>query len=67
MTAVHNAKQATAVSEFCSRYGICRDTFYAEVRRGRLRATKVGKKTLILRADEDKWLAALPALELPAA
>jgi hypothetical protein len=40
-------REAFAVREFCVRYGICRDTFYAEVRRGRLRALKLGKKTIV--------------------
>jgi excisionase family DNA binding protein len=61
-----NTKQAFAVNEFCARYGIARDTFYQEVRRGRLRALKLGKKTLILRADAEAWAESLPALEVRA-
>ena len=45
-------------------YGICRDTFYAEVRRGRLRALKLGKKTIVLKTDAEGWAKSLPALEL---
>jgi hypothetical protein len=56
-------KEAFAVREFCVRYGICRDTFYSEVKRGRLRALKLGKKTIVLRPDADAWAASLPALE----
>ena len=59
-------REAFAVSEFCDRYGICRDTFYQEVRRGRLRARKLGMKTIVLRADADAWVATMPALELSA-
>jgi excisionase family DNA binding protein len=55
-------RDAFAIREFCARYGICRDTFYAEVRRGRLRALKLGKKTLVLRADAEVWAASLPEL-----
>ena len=72
-------REAFAVSEFCDRYGICRETFYQEVRRGRLRARasaeraaaqrrlrarKLGMKTIVLRADADAWVATMPALEL---
>jgi excisionase family DNA binding protein len=57
-------REAFSVREFCSRYGICRQTFYDEVHRGRLRAVKLGKKTLVLRADADAWVATMPALEL---
>jgi len=55
-------REAFAVREFCARYGICRDTFYSEVKRGRLRALKLGKKTIVLRADAEVWAASLPEL-----
>src|SRR5262249_47993753 len=48
-------RDAFAIREFCARYGICRDTFYAEVRRGRLRALKLGKKTIVLKDDAESW------------
>ena len=50
-----DSREAYAVSEFCERYGICRQTFYDEVRRGRLRALKLGKKTVILKGDAENW------------
>ena len=59
-------REAFAVREFCARYGICRQTFYDKVHRGRLRAVKLGKKTLVLRADADAWVATMPALDLSA-
>jgi hypothetical protein len=59
-------KEAFAVREFCDRYGICRATFYAEVKRGRLRALKLGQKTIILKADAESWAKSLPTLDLPA-
>jgi predicted DNA-binding transcriptional regulator AlpA len=55
-------RDAFAIREFCARYGICRDTFYSEVKRGRLRALKLGKKTIVLRPDADAWAASLPEL-----
>jgi hypothetical protein len=57
-------KEAFSIREFCARYSICRDSFYREVRRGRLRALKLGKKTIVLRDDADAWAASLPALSL---
>jgi excisionase family DNA binding protein len=57
-------REAFAVREFCARYGICRQTFYEEVKRGRIKAKKLGKKTLILRADAENWAASLPVLDL---
>jgi excisionase family DNA binding protein len=59
-------KAAFSVREFCARFNISRDCFYNEVKRGRLRARKLGRKTLILRADADAWAASLPALEIRA-
>ena len=60
------SREAFAVREFCARYGICRDTFYNEIRRGRLRVRKLGKRTLILRADAQAWADSLPPLDLSA-
>jgi excisionase family DNA binding protein len=60
-------REAFAVREFCARYGICRQTFYDEVHRGRLRAVKLGKKTIVLRADADAWVSSLPKLDFAAA
>jgi excisionase family DNA binding protein len=57
---------AFSIREFCARYGICRDTFYRELKRGRLRAMKLGRKTIVLRADADTWAASLPELKLRA-
>jgi hypothetical protein len=58
------AREAFAVREFCARYGICRQTFYDELKRGRIKAKKLGKKTVILRADAEAWATSLPALKL---
>jgi excisionase family DNA binding protein len=55
-------REAFAVREFCARYGICRQTFYDEIKRGRIRARKLGKKTIVMRADADAWAASLPEL-----
>ena len=54
------SREAFAVREFCARYGICRDTFYNEIRRGRLRVRKLGKRTLIPKADAQAWAELAP-------
>jgi excisionase family DNA binding protein len=59
-------REAFSVREFCARYGICKQTFYDEIHRGRITAKKLGKKTVILRADAEAWAKALPALDLAA-
>ena len=61
-----SSREAFAVREFCARYGICRQTFYDEVKRGRIKAAKLGRKTVILRPDAEAWAKSLPPLYLPA-
>jgi len=56
-------REAFSVREFCARYGICKQTFYDEIHRGRITAKKLGKKTVILRTDADAWAASLPELK----
>jgi len=41
-------REAFSVREFCARYGICKQTFYDEIHRGRITAKKLGKKTVDL-------------------
>jgi len=55
-------REAFSVREFCARYGVCKQTFYDEIHRGRITAKKLGKKTVILRADAEVWAASLPEL-----
>lgn len=57
-----STREAYAVREFCARYGICRQTFYDEIKRGRIRARKLGKKTIILKSDAEAWATSLPEL-----
>ena len=52
-------REAYSVREFCSRFGIGKTTFYAEVQGDRLRAFKVGRKTLVLKRDAAAWAANL--------
>ena len=49
-----------SVKEFCSRYRISRPTSYKEIANKRLRAVKVGAKTIVLRSDAKAWEQALP-------
>ena len=44
--------------------GIGRDMIYAAIRGGQLKARKVGRRTLILRADLEAYLHDLPELQL---
>jgi excisionase family DNA binding protein len=53
---------ALTLKDFCDAYRVCRETAYQQIRTGRLRAVKVGRKTLILHADAAVWAASLPEL-----
>ena len=55
--------RAFSISEFCHLYVIGRTHAYEEIAAGRLRAVKVGRRTLIKSDDAEAWLAALPELK----
>lgn len=48
---------ASSVRSFCERYGISAPTFYNEVRLGRLRTFKVGRRRLVSAQAEHDWIA----------
>ena len=51
-----------SIEQFCERYEIGRTTAYAEIRHGRLRARKCGKRTIISDDDANDWLQHLPVI-----
>lgn len=54
--------RALSILEFCERYGLCRTKTYDEINSGRLRARKIGKRTIIAVDDAENWLERLPVL-----
>ncbi len=52
-------KQLETLPEFCARHSLSRTAAYREIRDGRLRITKVGRRTLVARVDAEAWLRAL--------
>lgn len=42
------------------RLGICRAQLYLELAAGRLTARKAGRRTLVERVEQNRWLASLP-------
>jgi excisionase family DNA binding protein len=54
---------ALTIADFCREYGIGRTATYAEIKAGRLSAVKCGSRTLIARAEAERWLASLPAAD----
>ena len=53
---------ADAIPAACARLGISRSTLYLAAQRGDLRVLKYRGKTLVARADQAAFLAALPAM-----
>ena len=61
--AARTRQRAMSISEFSERYGPGKTTIYEEIKLGRLRARKCGKRTFITEDDAEGWLQALPLLE----
>jgi excisionase family DNA binding protein len=53
------------MGDFCRLYGIGRTKAYAEIAAHRLRAVKVGRRTLITHEAAEAWLTSLPELKKP--
>jgi hypothetical protein len=56
-------QRAMSLSQFCERYGPGRTKAYEELKSGRLRARKVGKRIIIAEDDAEDWLRRLPVIE----
>jgi hypothetical protein len=56
-------QRAMSLSQFCERYGPGRTKAYEELRSGRLRGRKIGKRTVITEDDAEEWLRRLPVIE----
>ena len=56
-------RSALTIPQLCASFGISRTSAYAEIKGGRLRAVRIGKRrTVILKADADAWAASLRPL-----
>jgi hypothetical protein len=59
----HNRRslqRAMSISAFCQIFDIGRTSTYAEIRAGRLKVRKVGRRTLIGDDDAEEWWRSLP-------
>lgn len=56
-------KRALTIEEYCSHYGSGRTTAYEDIKAGRLKAKKRGRRTVILKESADALLASLPDLD----
>ena len=55
-------QRAMSIAEFCEQYGPGRTKTYEELKSGRLRARKIGKRTIITEDDAEDWLQRLPVI-----
>lgn len=55
-------QRAMSIDQFRTRYGVGRTTVYEEIKLGRLRARKCGKRTIITEDDAEEWLQHLPSI-----
>ena len=53
-------KLAFTIAELASVAGVGRSFIYQEIKDGRLLVHKAGRRTLAMREDVDRWLAAMP-------
>lgn len=53
-------KELFTVTEFLELFSISRTSFYEQVKQGKIRLLKLGKKSLIRRDDAEAWVDALP-------
>jgi hypothetical protein len=58
-------QRALSVRRFCESVGIGRTRFYHEVKAGRLRIRKVGRRTIVTADDAEEWLNHLPTINDP--
>jgi excisionase family DNA binding protein len=60
------SRLAYPLSELAARIGVSRDKLYDEIKAHRLRARKVGRRTVVTAADASAYLESLPVLETAA-
>lgn len=58
-------RAAYSIDEFAKIHGVCRDVIYENIAIGRIRAVKLGRRTLIPASERQRFLSELPPLRLP--
>jgi excisionase family DNA binding protein len=62
-TTVEVQREGLSIAEACAVAGLGRTKIYEAISDGSLKARKCGKRTIILRADLQSFLSALPVVE----
>jgi excisionase family DNA binding protein len=60
-------RAAFSIEEVKAQTGLCRDSIYRAIRENKLVARKYGKRTVVLAADLQRFLEALPTIGKAAA
>ena len=60
---IPRGSRAFSIEQFCQRYGVGRTKAYEEIKLGRLKARKIGRRTVILEDDAKVWLRRLPRMK----
>jgi hypothetical protein len=55
-------QRAMSIARFSEDYAVGRTKIYEELKSGRLRGRKIGKRTIISRDDAESWLQCLPIM-----
>lgn len=58
----HVGQRVFTIREFSDSYGPGRTKAYEEIKSGRLRGRKIGKRTIITEDDAEDWLRNLPVM-----
>jgi excisionase family DNA binding protein len=56
-------KPTYSIPEFVATFGVSRSAVYREIRDGRLKAVKVGRRTMIRATDANAWLRRLDTFQ----
>jgi hypothetical protein len=59
-------RRGMSIEDFSKTYGPGRTKTFEEIRAGRLRAKKIGRRTIIAEDDAEEWLRQLPSVEIRA-
>lgn len=60
MTRANSRSEAYTIADACAVVGLGRTFIFEEIRSGRLKAKKAGRRTIILRDELRRWLETLP-------
>lgn len=59
MAMFQHTKAAYSISEFCNLFSIGKTKTYEEIKEGRLKLTKIGRRSIVTAQAADNWLNSL--------